>query len=68
MRREEAARLLNDSALSEAFDEAIAQIIELWSNSPSEDTAGREACYREIRGLKAVRVRLQANMQAAVKE
>jgi hypothetical protein len=33
-------------------------ITQMWANSASSDAEGREMCYRELHGLKALRQRL----------
>lgn len=63
-RAEHAQALLNDPIFMDAWAEVEKEIITKWMSSTSDDELGRESCYRELHGLRAVRARLERAINA----
>ena len=53
-----AARLLNDPLVAEAFDLIRAEYIAAWENAPARDTEGRERIWAHLQALGKVKAHL----------
>lgn len=51
--------LIESEDIQGAFADIEREIIALWDSSASGDEGLREQCYRELRGVRALKVRLR---------
>lgn len=58
-RAEHAQALLNDALFTDSWAAVERGIHEMWANSKSDEDDKREALYRQLFGLKAVRAQLE---------
>ena len=61
---EHAQQILDDQVLKDAWSGVEAELISMWKESKADDTEGREALYRELHSLKAVKARLERAIAA----
>jgi hypothetical protein len=62
-RGERAAGLLADPILKEAWEAVATSLKEAWLQSPARDTEGREHIWAMLRGLDAVRLAIETQIQ-----
>jgi hypothetical protein len=55
-----AARLLGDPLITEAFESIRAEYLAAWESSPARDTEGRERIWAHLQALTKVRGHLEA--------
>lgn len=59
LRKAELARaFLENEQIQRLWTIIEADIVKMWAGSASTDMDGREACYRELHGLRALKARL----------
>lgn len=64
IRGEQAARLLADPMLAEAFEAVEQELMGLWKDSPARDLEGRESLWLQLKMLHRVRIQLEKTLDS----
>ena len=66
-RAERTTQFLENEQIKAFWAMIEADIVQMWATSKSDDADGRELCYRELHGLRALRSRLDGIIKAGRK-